>query len=225
MSITELDRTVWIDDRIREGERRIAAAVTEVAVDALHRTLALLGLLLLLPVFAAVALAIAVDSPGSPLFRQVRVGRDGREFVMFKFRTMRADAESLLEQLLHLNERDGLLFKIRNDPRVSRVGYWLRRFSIDELPQLWNVVRGDMALVGPRPPLPREVAHYDVVTRRRLDVKPGVTGIWQVSGRSDLSWDEAIRLDLTYVEERSLLLDLQILVRTAGAVVRGTGAY
>ena len=219
MSIAELDSELWA------VPMPDARGVLDSMVDTAHRVVALLALLVLLPVLVLLALAVRLDSRGPVLFRQVRVGRSGREFVIYKFRTMRADAELRLHEIRHLNEHDGLLFKIRNDPRISRVGRWLRRFSLDELPQLWNVARGDMALVGPRPPLPREVARYDARTRRRLDVKPGLTGIWQVSGRSDLPWEDAIRLDLTYVEERSVGLDLRIIGRTIGAVLTGRGAY
>jgi exopolysaccharide biosynthesis polyprenyl glycosylphosphotransferase len=188
-----------------------------------------LGALLLLgafgPLLLAVALCVRVTSRGPVLFRQVRVGRDGRLFRIFKFRSMYVDAEARLAELRHLNEHDGVLFKIRDDPRVTRVGRWLRRFSVDELPQLLNVALGQMSLVGPRPPLPSEVAAYADDVRRRLAVKPGMTGLWQVSGRADLPWEEAVRLDLRYVENWSLSLDLVILLRTMTAVVRSSGAY
>ena len=177
------------------------------------------------PLLLAVALCVRGTSRGPVLFRQVRVGRDGRLFRIFKFRSMYVDAEARLAELRHLNEHDGVLFKIRDDPRVTRVGRWLRRFSLDELPQLLNVVLGQMSLVGPRPPLPSEVAAYADDVRRRLAVKPGMTGLWQVSGRSDLPWEEAVRLDLRYVENWSLSLDLVILLRTMTAVVRSSGAY
>jgi exopolysaccharide biosynthesis polyprenyl glycosylphosphotransferase len=177
------------------------------------------------PVLVVVALCVRCTSRGPVLFRQVRVGRDGREFRIFKFRSMYVDAEALLAELKHLNEHDGVLFKIRDDPRVTPVGRWLRRLSLDELPQLLNVLFGQMSLVGPRPPLPAEVAAYADDVRRRLAVKPGMTGLWQVSGRSDLPWDEAVRLDLRYVENWSLSLDLVILLRTMTAVVRSSGAY
>jgi exopolysaccharide biosynthesis polyprenyl glycosylphosphotransferase len=187
------------------------------------------GTLLLLaglaPVLAILALAVRMDSSGPVLFRQVRVGKDGREFVMFKFRTMHTDAEARLAELRHLNEGDGVLFKLRDDPRVTRAGRFLRKFSLDELPQLLNVLTGNMSLVGPRPPLPREVAAYADDVHRRLAVRPGMTGLWQVSGRSDLPWEEAVRLDLRYVENWSLSLDLVILLRTLSAVTRGAGAY
>jgi exopolysaccharide biosynthesis polyprenyl glycosylphosphotransferase len=178
------------------------------------------------PVLLGVALCVRVTSRGPVLFRQIRVGRDGRLFRIYKFRSMYVDAEARLAELRHLNEQDGVLFKIRDDPRVTRVGRWLRRFSLDELPQLLNVLLGQMSLVGPRPPLPSEVAVYaDDDVRRRLAVKPGMTGLWQVSGRSDLPWEEAVRLDLRYVENWSLSLDLVILLRTMTAVVRSSGAY
>ncbi|MEV8507489.1 exopolysaccharide biosynthesis polyprenyl glycosylphosphotransferase [Actinoplanes sp. NPDC051475] len=177
------------------------------------------------PLLLTVALCVRLTSRGPVLFRQVRVGRDGSEFRIFKFRSMYVDAEARLAELRHLNEHDGVLFKIRDDPRVTPVGRWLRRLSLDELPQLLNVLLGQMSLVGPRPPLPAEVAAYADDVRRRLAVKPGMTGLWQVSGRSDLPWEEAVRLDLRYVENWSLSLDLVILLRTMTAVVRSSGAY
>jgi exopolysaccharide biosynthesis polyprenyl glycosylphosphotransferase len=183
------------------------------------------GLLLLLPLLLVIAVAIKRDSPGPVLFRQVRVGKAGREFMIFKFRTMHMDAERRRAALGHLNEQDGVLFKMRDDPRITRIGRALRRGSLDELPQLLNVLLGQMSLVGPRPPLPDEVAVYPADMRRRLAVRPGITGLWQVSGRSDLSWAEAIRLDLRYVENWSFSLDCVILLRTLSAVCRGSGAY
>jgi exopolysaccharide biosynthesis polyprenyl glycosylphosphotransferase len=177
------------------------------------------------PLLLGLALCVRCTSRGPVLFRQVRVGRDGRLFRIFKFRSMYVDAEARLAELRHLNEHDGVLFKMRDDPRVTRVGRYLRRFSLDELPQLLNVALGQMSLVGPRPPLPSEVAAYADDVRRRLAVKPGMTGLWQVSGRSDLPWEEAVRLDLRYVENWTLSLDLVILLRTMTAVVRSSGAY
>ena len=159
------------------------------------------------------------------LFRQTRVGRDGQPFRVWKFRSMVTNAEQMLAQLQEDQGYDGGLFKMENDPRVTAPGRWLRRFSLDELPQLWNVLKGDMSLVGPRPPLAHEVAQYDDDMHRRLRVRPGMTGLWQVSGRSDLSWSEAIRLDLYYVDNWSMLQDLTILARTFGAVLRPRGAY
>ncbi|REE96171.1 sugar transferase [Thermomonospora umbrina] len=187
---------------------------------------ALLALLALAPLVFGITVAIRIVDGGPVLFRQVRIGRDGRPFTILKFRTMVDDAEARKAELVAGNEHDGLLFKIREDPRVTRIGRVLRRHSLDELPQLFNVLRGDMSLVGPRPPLPEEVARYgDDDIRRRLVVKPGMTGLWQVSGRSDLSWEESVRLDLRYVENWSPALDLQIMWKTWSAVVRGSGAY
>ncbi|MFB4311128.1 sugar transferase [Actinomadura sp. GTD37] len=189
------------------------------------RTAALGGLLALSPLLVIVAFLIKVTSAGPVMFRQTRVGRGGREFTVLKFRTMVADAEARKVELVQHNENDGVLFKIREDPRITRVGRWLRRYSLDELPQLINVARGEMSLVGPRPPLPEEVAQYGGDVYRRLVVKPGLTGLWQVSGRSDLSWEESVRLDLRYVENWTLALDLQIMWKTWSAVLKGSGAY
>jgi len=176
------------------------------------------------PLLAAIAVAVRID--GSPvIFRQRRVGVGGAQFTCLKFRTMVPDAEAQLPQLAHRNDHDGVLFKLRDDPRVTRVGRWLRRLSLDELPQLFNVLAGQMSLVGPRPPLPAEVERYGRDAQRRLLVKPGLTGLWQVSGRSDLAWEDAVRLDLYYVENWSLSSDLLILVRTLLAVVGRKGAY
>jgi exopolysaccharide biosynthesis polyprenyl glycosylphosphotransferase len=182
-------------------------------------------LLALAPVMLLIGSAVRLTSPGPALFRQVRVGADGREFTIFKFRSMVADADHRKAELHGLDEGNGVLFKMRSDPRLTRFGAWLRRYSLDELPQLLNVVRGDMSLVGPRPPLPAEVAAYCDDATRRLRVRPGMTGLWQVSGRSDLSWEESLRLDLRYVDNWSLALDLVILWRTLRAVLRGAGAY
>lgn len=187
------------------------------------RVVAGLGLILVSPLFLAVAVAVKATSPGPAFFRQTRVGKDGATFTIVKFRTMGVDAESRKVELV--SDADGVLFKVRNDPRVTRVGAFLRRHSLDELPQLVNVVKGDMSLVGPRPPLPQEVARYGDDVRRKLLVRPGMTGLWQVSGRSDLSWEEAVRLDLRYMENWSLTLDLQIMWKTWSAVARGSGAY
>jgi exopolysaccharide biosynthesis polyprenyl glycosylphosphotransferase len=190
----------------------------------LDRFAALLLLVVTLPLMVAVAVAVALDG-GPVFFRQVRVGVGGREFKMIKFRSMVRDAERLRAQLEDHNEAAGPLFKVRTDPRITRVGHFLRRFSIDELPQLLNVLGGSMSLVGPRPPLPAEVAAYAVEGRRRLLVKPGMTGLWQVSGRSDLSWEDTLRLDLRYVENWTLALDARILLKTVRAVLNGDGAY
>lgn len=174
---------------------------------------------------ALVAMLVLADSRGAALYRQRRVGKDGREFTIFKFRTMVTGAHKARAQLAEHNEGAGLLFKLRRDPRVTRVGAVLRRYSIDELPQLFNVLTGSMSLVGPRPPLPEESAAYGPDIRRRLLVKPGLTGLWQISGRSDLPWEEAVRLDLRYVEDWSLALDTVILWKTLRAVIHGQGAY
>jgi exopolysaccharide biosynthesis polyprenyl glycosylphosphotransferase len=177
------------------------------------------------PVMVLVAIMIKLDSGGAVFFRQERVGIEGAPFGMLKFRSMVQDAEQQLAELSHHNEGNGVLFKIKNDPRITRVGGLLRRFSLDELPQLFNVLAGSMSLVGPRPPLPSEVESYEHDVRRRLLVKPGLTGLWQVSGRSNLSWQDSVRLDLYYVENWSLAGDLIILLRTVRAVFRRTGAY
>jgi exopolysaccharide biosynthesis polyprenyl glycosylphosphotransferase len=182
-------------------------------------------LVLFSPLLAFAAARIKSADPGPVLFHQTRVGRLGKEFQCLKLRTMVVDAE---DRLLDLQNQLGYitgLFKMRDDPRITKPGRWLRRFSIDELPQLWNVLRGDMSLVGPRPPLPREVATYDYFATRRLQVRPGLTGLWQVSGRSDLSWDETVRLDLYYVDNWSMVQDLTILTRTLTAVLSSRGAY
>ncbi|MEW9553859.1 sugar transferase [Nonomuraea sp. NPDC050783] len=189
------------------------------------RVVAGVALLLLALPLLGVGLVIRLTSEGPALFRQTRVGRDGKAFEVVKFRTMVVDAERLKGTLLDANEFDGVLFKMRKDPRITRVGAFLRKYSVDELPQLLNVLRGEMSLVGPRPPLFDEVAKYGTDVRRRLVVKPGMTGLWQVSGRSDLSWEESVRLDLRYVENWSLILDLQILWKTWSVVTRGEGAY
>src|SRR5215211_7425693 len=183
------------------------------------------GLLVLGPVLAGIAGVIWMHDRGPVFYRQTRVGRDGTLFTMIKFRSMVIDADRRRRELVQVNEAAGPLFKLRSDPRITRVGVFLRRYSLDELPQLFNVLAGSMSLVGPRPPLPNEVANYDSQVRRRLLVKPGLTGLWQISGRSDLPWDEAVRLDLRYVENWSLALDLLILWRTGRAVLHRSGAY
>jgi exopolysaccharide biosynthesis polyprenyl glycosylphosphotransferase len=191
----------------------------------LDRAAALAALVLLLPVFGLIALLVSRSGPGGVFYRQQRIGLGGVPFTMLKFRSMVSGAHQQVAGLSDGNDSDGLLFKMRADPRVTPVGRWLRRLSLDELPQLVNVLRGDMSLVGPRPPLPEEVARYDSSVSRRLLVKPGLTGLWQISGRSDLPWEEAVRLDLRYVENWSLAMDLHILWRTGRAVVSASGAY
>jgi exopolysaccharide biosynthesis polyprenyl glycosylphosphotransferase len=183
------------------------------------------GLILTAPIWLVAAIAIKLDSPGPVLYRQRRVGEGGRPFVMLKFRSMYVDAEQRLAELRPLSEVDGPLFKLRTDPRVTRVGRVLRRWSLDELPQLWNVIRGDMSLVGPRPPLPEEVAAYEEWHFARLEAPPGITGLWQVSGRSELSFEDYVRRDLFYIENWSLAYDLFIVLKTIPIVISRRGAY
>ena len=208
--------------RVRRSALRLSSEALKRVVDVVSAS-ALLAVAA--PVMAVVALAVKASSPGPVFFCQERVGQGGRTFTMRKFRTMVVGADSELERLRHLNERDGVVFKIRDDPRCTRVGKVLRRFSLDELPQLWHVLIGDMSIVGPRPAVPGEVAGYDQDARWRLLVKPGLTGLWQVSGRSDLAWAESLRLDLFYIYNWSPSLDLAILGRTFSAVVGRRGAY
>jgi exopolysaccharide biosynthesis polyprenyl glycosylphosphotransferase len=188
-------------------------------------TIAAVGLLLGAPLFGLIALAIRLDSPGPVIFRQTRVGLRGRLFEMYKFRSMHVGAEEQQDMLADLNEADGPIFKIRDDPRLTRVGRILRRLSLDELPQLVNVLRGEMSLVGPRPPIPAEVEKYQEWHKKRLEAPPGMTGLWQVSGRSRLSFDEMVLLDIYYLENWSLWLDFKILMRTIPKVLLGEGAY
>jgi exopolysaccharide biosynthesis polyprenyl glycosylphosphotransferase len=201
-----------------EGGKHVLKRMLDVVLSAA----ALLVLALPLLILAAM---VRIDSPGPALFRQERVGRNGSTFKMLKFRSMVIDAEARLAALQKQNQGNGLLFKMKDDPRVTRFGRFIRKFSLDELPQLWNVLVGDMSLVGPRPPLRREVDGYETHVHRRLYIKPGLTGMWQVNGRSDLSWEESVRLDLYYVENWSLTGDLVILWRTARVLLHPTGAY
>jgi exopolysaccharide biosynthesis polyprenyl glycosylphosphotransferase len=193
--------------------------------DLFDRVMAGFALVLLAPMLLALGLAIRLSDKGPALFTQTRVGKDGRVFKIYKFRTMVVDAEQRLAQLHASNDFDSVLFKMRSDPRITPIGTRLRKWSMDELPQLLNVLLGDMSLVGPRPALPAEADRYADHVRRRLVVKPGVTGLWQVNGRSDLSWEESVRLDLRYVENWSFALDLQILWKTISVIFRGSGAY
>jgi exopolysaccharide biosynthesis polyprenyl glycosylphosphotransferase len=208
--------------RIREPEFRGSRRLVKALVD---RVLALVLLVLALPVLLLVALAVKVTSTGPVLYRQRRVGKRGREFDLLKFRSMVVGADTRKTELLELNEAGAVLFKIRKDPRFTPIGAFLRRSSLDELPQLLNVLTGHMSLVGPRPHLAAEVEKYTPEVHRRLLVKPGITGLWQVSGRSDLSWEDSVELDIRYVENWSLGLDMVILWRTARAVLRASGAY
>jgi exopolysaccharide biosynthesis polyprenyl glycosylphosphotransferase len=200
------------------GVRRLSKEVFDVGA-------ALVGLLLMAPLLVAVAAAVKLTSRGPVLFQQERVGRDGCPFGMLKFRSMIVGAERMAESLAAESDGNGVLFKKKDDPRVTPVGRILRRYSLDELPQLINVLKGEMSLVGPRPPLQREVDRYGLDMHRRFLVKPGLTGLWQVSGRSDLSWDDSVRIDVRYVEGWSLMFDFMILLKTVRAVIRGSGAY
>jgi exopolysaccharide biosynthesis polyprenyl glycosylphosphotransferase len=191
--------------------------LTDVALSALL-------LLLAAPIVLAVALGIKLTSGGAVLFRQTRCGLNGRRFTLYKFRTMVVDAEERRQEVAHLNEMDGPVFKVRNDPRVTWLGRFLRKFSLDELPQLWNVLRGDMSLVGPRPPIPEEVAQYQRWQRRRLAMRPGLTCLWQISGRNQLDFDQWMRLDLQYIDSWSPWLDFKILAKTLPVVLSGRGA-
>ena len=183
-------------------------------------------LVLLAPLFLVVALAIRLEDPGPVLFRQTRVGRWGSLFTMWKFRSMYTDAEERKKELMAQNEMaGGVLFKMKNDPRITKVGRIIRKASIDELPQLWNVLKGDMSLVGPRPPVPQEVDQYSLSDRRRLEVIPGITCIWQVSGRSDIPFEQQVELDVQYIESQSFWTDIKILFKTVPALLFGTGAY
>ncbi|WP_250443516.1 sugar transferase [Actinotalea sp. C106] len=201
------------------SKRRMLAKAT------LDRVLGTALALVAMPLIAGAALAVRVTSPGKAFFRQTRVGIDGREFTMYKLRSMYVDADRRREELLASSDRDGPMFKMHADPRITPVGRFLRKYSLDELPQLFNIVKGDMSLVGPRPPLVSEVEQYHDAVHRRLHVRPGLTGLWQVSGRADLDWEESVRLDLRYVDNWSVMMDLMILWKTGRAVIGGAGAY
>ena len=223
--------------RARSRGQRIGALVSvrgwllllllrSAAKRALDVTGALIGLALLSPLLVLTALAIRLESPGPVLFHQVRVGKRGRPFTMYKFRSMRVTAEAEKLALQDANEcAGGVLFKMKRDPRVTRVGQVIRRLSIDELPQLLNILRGDMSIVGPRPALPAEVEKYDPEARKRLQTRPGLTCLWQISGRSELAFSEQVDLDLRYLQARSVGKDISIIVRTVPAVINGKGAY
>jgi exopolysaccharide biosynthesis polyprenyl glycosylphosphotransferase len=208
---------IYVEPTIRNGWRAAAKRLFDI-------TISIVALVMTIPIIAVVALVNRVKSPGPIFFRQIRVGRDGREFEIIKLRTMVVDAEARKAELMHQNESDGALFKIRNDPRVTPIGRVLRKLSLDELPQFWNVLLGDMSAVGPRPALPDEVAKWPADAHERLRVLPGITGMWQVSGRSDTSFDEYKRLDLYYVDNWSLVHDLMIVAKTFGAVIASRGA-
>lgn len=220
ISLEPVDGLPLIHVRIPEfkGGQHVLKRATDIVF-------ASLALLMISVVWVFIAVLIKLDDGGPVLFRQTRIGRNGEEFQILKFRTMRVTAEAELAALLAQNQGSGPLFKLKQDPRITRVGRVLRKLSLDELPQFWNVLKGDMSVVGPRPPLPSEVSEYNGTVYRRLYIKPGITGLWQVSGRSDLSWDESVRLDLRYVENWSVMSDLMIMWRTAHAMVRPNGAY
>jgi len=183
-------------------------------------------LFLLLPIFILTAIAILIDSPGPIFFKQTRVGRKGRLFILYKFRSMVANADSLKAGIIaDEHSQDNVTFKMKKDPRIIRVGRFIRRFSIDELPQLINVVKGEMSLVGPRPPVPEEVGKYSEDDMKRLLVRPGMTCLWQISGRSDITFKQQVELDKQYINSQSILLDIKVLLKTIPAVLTGKGAY
>ena len=206
-------RAFWLVSAAEFGKRALDIAVS------------LLFLILLSPGFALIAIAVWIEDGGSVFFAQTRVGQHGRHFKMYKIRSMCRDAEQRLKELLARNQHaEGVTFKIKADPRITRVGKWLRKFSLDELPQFFNVLMGDMSLVGPRPPVPREVAKYSLADRRRLAIKPGITCVWQISGRSEIDFSGQVRLDVNYIENQSFWSDLKILAMTVPAVLSGKGA-
>lgn len=185
----------------------------------------LAAIIVLSPIMIITALAIVIESPGNPIFAQERVGKDGKLFKMYKFRSMCLDAEKKLKKLQKKNEADGPVFKIKDDPRITKVGHFIRKFSIDELMQLFNILKGDMSIIGPRPALPNEVAEYDEFAKLRLKVKPGLSCYWQVSGRSNIGFEEWMQLDVKYINEMSLLTDIKIILLTIPAILKGDGAY
>lgn len=215
--------------RARVEAQRLRAFWLSQAPEAIKRGFdiftSLAALIALSPLFLFVALLIKLEDRGPVFFAQRRVGQFGREFRMFKFRSMCLDAEKKLAEVLALNQhKEGVTFKIKNDPRITFVGRWLRKFSLDELPQLYNVLTGDMSLVGPRPPLPREVAMYSLAHRRRLAIKPGITCVWQISGRSEIDFSGQVQLDVNYIQSQGFWTDMAILLRTVPAVISGKGA-
>ena len=231
----DLDQLVKeLASRVRGNRRRslrlMAWKMTVAGSYAVKRvtdiTVSGMGLLLLSPLFLGIALAVKLTSPGPAIFSQIRVGRYGRHFKFYKFRSMRQDAELRKAELMDRNESaDGVIFKMKDDPRITRVGRFLRRTSLDELPQLWNVFIGDMSLVGPRPPVPSEVESYTLEDRKRLDVIPGITCLWQIKGRSEIPFNEQVRLDKEYILASSIWKDVVILLKTIPAIIGGKGAY
>jgi exopolysaccharide biosynthesis polyprenyl glycosylphosphotransferase len=212
---TSLEVPVFHEKRIFIINKRIADIL-----------LSVFGILILLPLLILISLAIKIEDPrGTIFFKQKRIGENGKEFEMYKFRSMVTNADKILDSLMHRNETTGPMFKLKDDPRVTKMGKFIRKTSIDELPQLWNVIMGEMSLVGPRPPLPREVKDYTEYARQRLLVTPGCTGLWQVSGRSNIGFDEMVELDLLYIENRSIFLDIKIILKTFAVIVNSKGAY
>ena len=205
---------------------RISVATTYFVKRILDIIVSLTMILFLLPLFIVVAILIKIESKGGIIHRQIRVGKDGRHFIFYKFRSMFIDAEARKQQILDKNDSsDGVIFKMKNDPRITRIGRFIRKYSIDELPQLFNVLEGSMSLVGPRPPLPMEVAQYTLDERKRLHIKPGITCIWQVSGRSDIPYKKQDQLDEQYIKNHGLFMDIVILLKTIPAILTGKGAY
>ncbi|QAY66771.1 sugar transferase [Paenibacillus protaetiae] len=219
-AVIEGNYTTFADGKTRTTEKYL------VVKRMMDFTLAFIGLAFLSPLFIIVSILIKLEDPkGSVFFYQTRVGKDEKPFRMYKFRSMVTNAEELLENLLDRNEIKGAMFKIKDDPRITRIGGFIRRTSIDELPQLWNVIRGDMSLVGPRPPLPREVEEYTAYDKKRLSILPGCTGLWQVSGRNRLGFKEMVELDLEYIHKRNIGMDIKILIKTARALRGSQDAY
>lgn len=209
-----------------EAERKRSIRLYLMIKRAADIILAFLGLVLLLPLFLVIGILIKLEDPrGSVFFHQIRIGKHERPFRMYKFRSMVSNAEELLDNLLDQNEIDGAMFKMKDDPRITRIGKFIRKTSVDELPQLWNVIKGDMSLVGPRPPLGREVKDYTNYDKLRLKVQPGCTGLWQVSGRNELSFEQMVELDLQYIKQRSLLFDLTIILKTIKVLFGSKDAF
>lgn len=210
-----IKKTMWIV--VLEGSRALKRIIDIIG--------SFVGLIICAPVFGLIALLIKLEDGGTVFFRQERIGKWGKPFIMYKFRSMIIGADEVKDELLEKNEAGGVIFKMKRDPRITKVGYLLRRFSLDELPQLYNVLKGDMSLVGPRPHPTSEVADYSLSDRRRLQVIPGITGLWQVSGRSNLTFDKQVALDIQYIESQSLWGDIVLLLKTIPVVLLGRGAY
>lgn len=231
ISKSEIEREavykVAVDERLNRLENKIEGQKFYLfAKRLMDITGALAGLILLFPTLLLISLMIKLDDPkGKVIFKQVRVGKNGKTFYIYKFRSMVSNAEQLLDQLIDKNETTGAMFKMKDDPRVTRIGHFIRKTSLDELPQLFNVLKGDMSLVGPRPPLPREVAKYSSYDKQRLLVTPGCTGLWQVSGRSSVGFDEMIKLDLRYIQKRNIACDIKIIFKTLQVLFGSKDAF